>query len=198
MPICQYCGQKFHYFLFKCKWCDMLYCLEHRLPENHKCLFKPSRKKNWLISRKKPSLYRENSNKINELLTPKEIYIGAKNQIINKSDAIEFLNALIEHYDDIQLRIESIEILDKLAFKDKSVFKILENIIVSDDNVEMRIAAIKTLVKNFPKDCKTVIKWVIDNEKSSLILNMLKDTLKTMDNQYIKSLRKKLLNNEDY
>ncbi|MFX1393056.1 MAG: AN1-type zinc finger domain-containing protein [Promethearchaeota archaeon] len=197
MPICQYCGQEFHYFLFKCKWCDMLYCLEHRLPENHKCIFKPSRKKNWLILRKKPSLYRESSDQLNDLLMPEEIYIGAKNKIINKSDAIEFLNAIIEHHNDIQLRVESIEVINKLAFKDKSVFKILENIIVSDDNVEMRIAAIKTLVKNFPKDCKTIVKWVIDNEKSNFVVKTLKDALKTVDNQHIKSLIKKLFNNEN-
>ncbi|MFX1387021.1 MAG: AN1-type zinc finger domain-containing protein [Promethearchaeota archaeon] len=197
MPICQYCGQKFHYFLFKCKWCDMLYCLEHRLPENHKCILKPSRKKNWLISRKKPSLYWESSDQPDDLLMPEEIYIGAKNKIINKSDAIEFLNAIIEHHNDIQLRIESIEVLDKLAFKDKSIFKILENIIVSDDNVEMRTAAVKTFVKNFPKNCKTVVRWVINNEKSSLVVKALKDALKTIDNQQIKNLRKKLFNNEN-
>ncbi len=175
----------------------MLYCLEHRLPENHKCIFKPSRNKNWLISRKKHPLYREGSDQLNDFLMPEEIYIGAKNKIINKSDAIEFLNAIIEHHNDINLRIESIEVLDKLAFNDKSVFKILENIIVSDDNVEMRIAAIKTLVKNFPKDCETVVKWVIDKENSNLVISTLKDALKTVDNHYIKILRKKLFNNEN-
>ena len=69
------------------------------------------------------------------------------------SDAIEFLNAIIEHHNDIQLRVESVEILDKLAFNDKSVFNILENIIVSDDNVDfsLSITHFITVLQSFVK-----------------------------------------------
>ena len=123
MPICQYCGGEFHYFLFKCKWCDMLYCLKHRLPENHKCIFMPSRKeRKGLISRR---LYQKGTDQLSEVLTPEEIYIGAKNKIINKSDAIEFLIAMIELNNDIQIRVESIAVLNKISLKNKRVFKIL-------------------------------------------------------------------------
>lgn len=198
MPICQYCGGEFHYFLFKCKWCDMLYCLKHRLPENHKCIFIPSRKdRKWLISRKKHPLYQKGTDQLSEILTPEEIYIGAKNKIINKSDTIEFLIAIIELSNDVQIRVESIEVLDKLSLKSKRVFKILESILVSDENIEMKKAAIKVILKLFPKDGVNVIEWVIDNEKSAPILKTLKDTLKTADNQYINSLKKKLFDNNN-
>ena len=197
MPICQYCGGEFHYFLFKCKWCDMSYCLKHRLPENHKCIFMPSRKeRKGLISRKEP-LYQKGTEQLSEVLTPEEIYIGAKNKIINKSDAIEFLIAIIELSDDIQIRVESIAVLDKLSLKNKRVFKILESILVSDQNTEVKNAVIKTILNLFPKDGVKLIEWEIDNEKSDSVLKILKDTLKATDNQYIDSLKKKLFDNDN-
>ena len=197
MPICQYCGGEFHYFLFKCKWCDMLYCLKHRLPENHKCIFMPSRKERKGLISRKTQLYQKGTDQLSEILTPEEIYIGAKNKIINKSDAIEFLIAIIELSDDIQTRVESIAVLDKLSLKNIRVFKILESILVSDQNIEVKNAVIKTILNLFPKDGVNLIEWVIDNEKSDSVLKTLKDTLKATDNQYIESLKKKLFDNDN-
>ena len=195
MPICQYCGGEFHYFLFKCKWCDMLYCLKHRLPENHKCIFMPSRKERKGINSRK--LYQKGTDQLSEVLTPEEIYIGAKNKIINKSDAIEFLIAMIELNNDVQIRVEAIEVLNKLSLKNKRVFKILESILVSDQNNEVKKAAIKVILKLFPKDGVNLIEWVIDNEKSDSVLKTLNDTLKATDNQYLDSLKKKIFDNDN-
>ncbi len=196
MPICQYCGGLFHYLLFKCKWCDMSFCRKHRLPVKHDCIFRPSRK-NILSTKKTRQLYREGTNQADEILMPEEIFIGVKNKIINKTDALKYLTASIEYSKDTQIRVDCIEILNKLNFKDKNLFKILESILISDENLELRNAAVKTILRFFPKESKNVIEWVFENEKSDTLLKTLKDTLKNDDNKYIRSLKRKIFDNDN-
>ncbi len=196
MPICQYCGGLFHYLLFKCKWCDMSFCRKHRLPVNHDCIFRPSRK-NILLTKKTRQLYREGTNQANEILMPEEIFIGVKNKIISKTDALKYLTTSIEHSKDSQVRVECLEILNQLNLKDKNLFKILESILVSDENIELRNAAVKTILKFYPKEGYNVIEWVFDNEKSVTVLKTLKDILKTADNKYIRSLKRKIIDKDN-
>jgi len=160
---------------------------------NHDCIFKPT-PKTYILPTLPHKLYREVDNKITEKLSPEEIYIGAKNKIISKADASKYLVAVIEHSRDTKMRVEAIDVFNKLVMQNKSVFKILENTLVSDENKDVRSAAVKTLIKNFPKECIRVIEWVIDHETSDFVLKALKNTLKSVENKYINNLKKKILN----
>ena len=40
MAKCEYCGDEVVY-PFKCSFCGGYFCIKHRLPENHECLFLP-------------------------------------------------------------------------------------------------------------------------------------------------------------
>ena len=43
MKQCEMCGIEIIGLPYKCKYCNEIYCLEHRLPENHMCLFTSSK-----------------------------------------------------------------------------------------------------------------------------------------------------------
>ena len=40
---CEHCGIEIVGFSYKCKYCRYIYCLKHRLPENHACMFTGSK-----------------------------------------------------------------------------------------------------------------------------------------------------------
>ena len=40
---CEHCGIEIVGFSYKCKYCSYVYCLKHRLLENHACLFTSSK-----------------------------------------------------------------------------------------------------------------------------------------------------------
>lgn len=37
MTKCEYCGRNIEGIPFKCKFCNLTYCEEHRIPEEHMC-----------------------------------------------------------------------------------------------------------------------------------------------------------------
>ena len=39
---CNFCNKKISIMRFTCKFCDEIYCVNHQLPENHKCDIKNS------------------------------------------------------------------------------------------------------------------------------------------------------------
>ena len=83
------------------------------------------------------------------LLTPNKIYEEFRSKNVDKSITIESLITLIENIDDDNVRKESIDILNKIDVKHKNVFKILENILISDSNENLRYAATKVIKTKF-------------------------------------------------
>ncbi|MHA2129168.1 MAG: HEAT repeat domain-containing protein, partial [Promethearchaeota archaeon] len=78
-------------------------------------------------------------------LTPNEIYENFRRNDVDISKTIDLLISLIENIEDDTVRYECIEILNKLDFKQQKVFKILENILVSDKNENLRYSAAKVI-----------------------------------------------------
>ena len=59
-------------------------------------------------------------------LTPSEIYREFKAGNLEKQSVIDQLIAFINNSDDVNLRIESIEILIKIGSKDEQIFHLFE------------------------------------------------------------------------
>ena len=64
-------------------------------------------------------------------ISPRLIYKEFKNGNLEKQSAINQLFALINNFDDPNLRIESIEILVKIGSKDEQVFNLFENLLIT-------------------------------------------------------------------
>ncbi|MFX1588637.1 MAG: leucine-rich repeat domain-containing protein, partial [Promethearchaeota archaeon] len=110
-------------------------------------------------------------------LTPTAIYKDLKNNELDRSSAIELLISLIENAENIKTRTESIEILEKINVKDKKVFKVLENLFISDSNEKVRCLSSQVLKTLFLNDAIPVLKWGLQHERSlncliSIIANL--------------------------
>ena len=110
-------------------------------------------------------------------LTPHAIYNDLKNNFVDKVSAVELLITLIESVDNLTTRIDSIETLEKIKIKNKKAFKALENLIVSDTNENIRMAAIKALKTLYQEKAIPPIKWALNHEKS---LNCLITIIKNL------------------
>lgn len=103
-------------------------------------------------------------------------------------EASESLISLIETSEDKSHRAHCIEEFGKIALKIEKNFKFLENYLISDESPLVRRAAAKTIIINFPKLCHQPLKWVIQNDKSILVLKTLIEFLESSKNMDFNSL----------
>lgn len=131
------------------------------------------------------------------MLTPDRIINNNLDGTLNNSEAIENLLLLVEQSDDQRIRVNSIEALKRFFLNDKNkketIFKILENCVVSDDNISVQCTAAKIIIQQFPKKCKKPILWVIQHEKSAYIKIRLIELFKTIDEEFYNYLYEKFI-----
>ena len=131
------------------------------------------------------------------MLTPDRIINNNLDGTLNNSEAIENLLLLVEQSDDQRIRVNSIEALKRFFLNDKNkketIFKILENCVVSDDNISVQCTAAKIIIQQFPKKCKKPLLWVIQHEKSAYIKIRLIELFKTIDEEFYNYLFEKFI-----
>ena len=126
-------------------------------------------------------------------LTPQKIYEKLTNNDLDKKTSIDLLLSIIENSDEDQLRLESIEVLDKIRVKDEKIFKMIENLLVSDTNPELRNSALKYLFINYQERVLPPIKWAVKHETSyKCLVALIKTLAKVEDNESKKILIEEL------
>jgi hypothetical protein len=109
------------------------------------------------------------------ILSPKRIYKEFTENNLNKINAIDLLISIIDNSDDQSIRIEAIEILDKLKAGSEKIFKFFEYLMISDLNYQVRAHAALYLAKFFIEKTLIPLKWVITNEQSyDCLINAIK------------------------
>ena len=121
-------------------------------------------------------------------LTPKKIYEDLKKKEIDKQSAADLLIFLIENADYVETRLESINTLQKIDFKNKKIFSILENLLISDSYEEIRTLAANTLKVLFREKALSPLKWALEHEKSWQFLMKLVLIISEIDNKAAKSI----------
>ncbi len=121
-------------------------------------------------------------------LTPKKIYEDLKKKEIDKQSAADLLIFLIENADYVETRLESINILQKIDFKNKKIFSILENLLISDSYEEIRTLAANTLKVLFREKALSPLKWALEHEKSWQFLMKLVLIICEIDDKAAKSI----------
>ncbi|MFW9951100.1 MAG: HEAT repeat domain-containing protein, partial [Candidatus Thorarchaeota archaeon] len=99
-------------------------------------------------------------------LTPEAIFNDFKNEYLDKSSAIDLLISLIENVDNINIRLNCIDILGRIELKDKKVFNILENLLIADSNEDIRCQAARVLKNLFLEQSISLLKWAFQNDQS--------------------------------
>ncbi|MFX1420262.1 MAG: hypothetical protein ACFE9N_15215, partial [Promethearchaeota archaeon] len=134
-----------------------------------------------------------------ESLTPEKIYKDFLAGDIGREHAVELLISLIESSDNTEIRVASIHKLEKLNFHNEKIYKILENCLISDENAVIRASVANYILHNFSEDGLPALKWVIQYEKSPLVLKTFFDSIETFQIPQLKQIRKELLIwNKDY
>lgn len=117
---------------------------------------------------------------------PSKIYHSIQRGVINKFKAAELLEDIIENVDDDEVRKDCLVILNKFDFKNKKLFKILENLLISDLNEDIRYTAAKIIKNKFIDKALTPFIWSLQNESSFNILRSIILSFKNIADDRIK------------
>ncbi|MFX1328049.1 MAG: hypothetical protein ACFE91_07885 [Promethearchaeota archaeon] len=128
-------------------------------------------------------------------LTPKEIYENLRNKDLDYYSALELLITLIENTDNIDTRLQSLQILEKIQAKDEKVFKLLENLLVSDSEETIRNIAASQIKKFFLDKALEPMKWALEHESSLRCLITVISTLSEINNLKSRFILMEKLNN---
>lgn len=122
-------------------------------------------------------------------LSPEKICEEFKNNNLDKHTAFDLLISLIENSENENARIESIECLEKIGIFNGRTFAILENILISDSNGNIRNAAVKIIEKNFNNQkALNPLKWALSHESNYDCLITIIKTLEKVNNKEAKAI----------
>ena len=110
---------------------------------------------------------------------------------MDKNTAIATLFSLIEDSDDIDIVINSINNLIKIDGKSENVFKLLENLLISDSNEEVRIISANLIKENYIDKALGPMKWAIQYESN---YNCIKNVVGTLESINTNESRMVLIN----
>ena len=143
----------------------MVFCSNHRLPENHECPFDLKGKSMILDSAQQSQVfYHDALDFINKDLSVAKIYEFVTTNQMNEMEATELLTHFLEISEEIDVRINSIMAFKVLELKNTKVFNILESCILSDENPEIKKTALTVIKDLFPKKSKDIRDWVKKKE----------------------------------
>jgi len=120
-------------------------------------------------------------------ISPRQIYKEYKDGNLEREQAINQLVALINDSDDIQLRIDGIEVLVEIGSKDEQIFRLFENLLISDTHEEIRNSAINAIKQNYIEKAFKPMKWAFHHETSLSCLIAIVSTLGEISNDKVKS-----------
>ncbi len=166
MAKCYYCNTKIRNLPYRCKFCGMIFCKNHRLPENHDCPFDLINKLKIDKYSKSNLIYQDALEFMNKGLDVAKVYDYFTTKKLNKNEATNLLKFFIENSDQIEVRENSILAFELLGLKNDEAFQILQNCLLSDESPTIRKIAAKVLTINFPKKSKTLLNWARKHDKN--------------------------------
>ena len=127
-----------------------------------------------------------------EEVTPEKIHQSFLNGEITKEDATDLLISLINRSEDGKVRATSIDVIEKLELKDESIFKMLENHLISDENASVKASAARVIIQNFLDEGLEPLKWSIKHDKSPLVIKTIIDTFESKKESNQETIEKNL------
>lgn len=121
-------------------------------------------------------------------LDPKKIFVKYSEKELDKRTTLNLLGSIIDNSEDQKQRLESIEILNEIGINDKYIFQIVENLLISESDFEIRKIALDLVLNNYPKKILKLIKWILKNETSYNFLIVLIKNLERIGSEESKKL----------
>ncbi len=145
----------------------MIFCNRHRIPENHECSFDLTPKsQNEAEIRNTLILYQDALEFMEKETTVADICQYLSTKRLSEQESIDLLTLIVESSDDFETRIHAIHAFEVLKLNLNQTFLILENLILSDKNGNVRKAAARVISKMFPKRSKNLLELYRQNQKS--------------------------------
>ena len=114
---------------------------------------------------------------MNGKIDPEETFKEYKRGKIDKGSALEKLLTLIEFRKGVIFRSKCVELLGRFEPLSYEIFKILENLLISDQASLVRAAAVKIIIQSFLNESFNSLKWVIQQDRSNLVLKTMIEVL---------------------
>ena len=118
-------------------------------------------------------------------LIPSKIYKNFLSGSANKAHTLDSLVVLIENDNEDLIRKECIETLNKLDFNNQRIFNVLENILISETNENLRYAAANVLKEKYHDKCLKPFLWALHHESSYTCLITIINSLKRIHDDKI-------------
>ncbi|MFW9823083.1 MAG: leucine-rich repeat domain-containing protein, partial [Candidatus Thorarchaeota archaeon] len=126
-------------------------------------------------------------------LRPSRIYENYRNKSLDKLSVIRLLIALIENNDDDTIRKDCIDILKKIDSNEEEIFKVSENILLSESNDDLRSSAATVIGKKFLKRSLNPFLWVLQYETSyKCLITIIMTFQNNSDSQIISKFAEEL------
>jgi hypothetical protein len=106
-------------------------------------------------------------------LVPYEIFKSYKKGALDKETTVMYLKSYAENGKNENLRIQAVDFLGKMCLESINSFKFLENLLISDSNVDVRSLVAKNIIFNCLKEGTKAIRWLFLNEKKVKCLAMI-------------------------
>lgn len=116
-------------------------------------------------------------------LDPKKIFLKFSQKELDKRTALNLLGSIIDNSEDQKQRLESIEILNKIGINDKYIFQLVENLLISESDFELRKLALDFVFNNYPQKIIKLIKWILKYETSYNFLIIQIKTLEKIESE---------------
>ena len=118
---------------------------------------------------------------MNPQFTPKVIQEKLTKNQITKREAGELFVQVLEKSSDEKIRIETLDLIDKTILGSEETFKLLEDLLISDENTEIRVRTIKRLARDFPKESIKPFEWAIQHDTSGTVLMTIREVVDSSD-----------------
>jgi Leucine-rich repeat (LRR) protein len=125
-------------------------------------------------------------------IKPEQIFEDFKENKLSEESALELLIYLVENEINSEIRNLALRYLGKIGPRNNFIFKIFENLLLSDSNENIRSTAAYYLIHKFQNVAYAPIKWALAYENSEYCLtNIIKSIIDSKSN-YLKELIKEI------
>ena len=114
---------------------------------------------------------------MNAISKPEIIFNCFKQGKYDEKTASDLLISLIEESPKEAHRVNSLFFLGKIGSKKQKVRDLVENLMISDLNNQIRMHAVKIIFSNFLENCINSISWLIQHETSHEVLTAIMEEI---------------------
>ncbi len=121
-------------------------------------------------------------------LIPLRIYKNYNDKVLNRESALAQLMGLIENSENGKTRALCVDIIKKIGVKEEKIFLLLENLLISDSDENVRYSANQAIRSLFLEKTLTPMRWALQHERSLKSLIEIVNTLGDLNSPSSNSL----------